>query len=156
MAGAPLVKQCSTAGSCGVRLAHDVVCACALCRNPDKVARVSQQISAAADGGKISSYTYDMSSFADVREFAAAVKADHFAIDVLINNAGMFSKQKASSKDNIEMTWAVNALAPFLLTSLLLNTVKDRIVNVGSMALASNMDFDNLQQVTSSSVPHGL
>lgn len=54
------------------------------------------------------------------------------------------------------MTWAVNAPAPFLLTSLLLNTVKDRIVNVCSMALASNMDFDNLQQVTSSSVPHEL
>ena len=92
-----------------------------------------------------------MSSFADVRKFAEAVKADHPAIDVLINNAGVFSKQKALSKDSIEMTWAVSTLAPFLLTSLLLNIVKDRIVNVGSMALASNMDFDNLQQVRSSS-----
>ncbi len=45
------------------------------------------------------------------------------------------------------MTWAVNALAPFLLTSLLLDTVKERIVNVGSMALASSMDFNNLHQV---------
>lgn len=117
------------------------------CRNAEKVANVSKQISAAAAGGKISSYTFDMSSFADVRKFAEAVRADHPSINVLINNAGIFSKQKAFSKDGIEMTWAVNALAPFLLTSLLLDTVTERIVNVGSMALAGSMDFNNLQQV---------
>lgn len=115
-------------------------------RNADKVANVSKQVSAAAAGGKISSYTFDMSSFADVRNFAEAVRADHPSIHVLINNAGIFSRQKAFSKDGIEMTWAVNALAPFLLTSLLLDTVTERIVNVGSMALASSMDFNNLQQ----------
>ena len=120
---------------------------CAPCRNADKVANVSKQVSAAAAGAKISSYTFDMSSFADVRNFAEAVRADHPSIHVLINNAGIFSRQKAFSKDGIEMTWAVNALAPFLLTSLLLDTVTERIVNVGSMALASSMDFNNLQQV---------
>ncbi len=120
---------------------------CAPCRNADKVASVSKQVSAAAAGGKISSYTFDISSFADVRKFAEAVRADHPSINVLINNAGIFFKQKAFSKDGIEMTWAVNALAPFLLTSLLLDTVTERIVNVGSMALASSMDFNNLQQV---------
>jgi len=120
---------------------------CAPCRNAEKVANVSKQISAAAAGGKISSYTFDMSSFADVRKIAEAVRADHPSINVLINNAGIFSKQKAFSKDGIEMTWAVNALAPFLLTSLLLDTVTERIVNVGSMALAGSMDFNNLQQV---------
>ena len=88
-----------------------------------------------------------MSSFNDVRDFADAVKADHPRIDVLVNNAGIFANQKMQSQDGIEMTWAVNVLAPFLLTSLLLDTVKERIINVGSMALASNMDFDNLQQV---------
>jgi len=117
------------------------------CRNAEKVANVSKHVSAAAAGGKISSYTFDMSSFADVRKFAEAVRADHPSINVLINNAGIFSKQKAFSKDGIEMTWAVNALAPFLLTSLLLDTVTERIVNVGSMALAGSMDFNNLQQV---------
>lgn len=117
------------------------------CRNPEKVAKVREEVVAAAAGGKVSSYTYDMSSFADVRRFADVVKADYQTIDVLVNNAGIFSKQKALSHDGIEMTWAVNTLAPFLLTSLLLNTVRERIVNVGSMALASSMDFNNLQQV---------
>lgn len=120
---------------------------CAHCRNADKVANVSKQVSAAAAGGKILSYTFDVSSFADVRKFAEAVRADQVSINVLINNAGIFPKQKAFSKDGMEMTWAVNALAPFLLTSLLLDTVTERIVNVGSMALASSMDFNNLQQV---------
>lgn len=115
-------------------------------RNPEKVAKVREEVVAAAAGGKVSSYTYDMSSFAGVRRFADAVKADYQTIDVLVNNAGIFSKQKALSHDGIEMTWAVNTLAPFLLTSLLLNTVRERIVNVGSMALASSMDFNNLQQ----------
>ena len=66
---------------------------------------------------------------------------------MLINNAGIFAKQKATSQDGIELTWAVNMQAPFLLTSLLLNTIQERVVNVGSMALASTLDFDNLQQV---------
>ena len=67
---------------------------------------------------------------------------------MLINNAGIFAKQKSFSQDGIELTWAVNMLAPFLLTSLLLNTIQDRVVNVGSLALASTLDFENLQQVT--------
>ena len=66
---------------------------------------------------------------------------------MLINNAGIFAKHKTLSQDGIELTWAVNMLAPFLLTSLLLDTIQERIVNVGSMALASNIDFDNIQQV---------
>lgn len=116
-------------------------------RNPEKVAALADQVKVAAGGGQVSAYTYDLSSFAEVKKLAEAVKADHKSIDVLINNAGVFSKQKTMSHDGIEMTWAVNMLAPFLLTSLLLGAVKERIVNVGSMALASSMDFDNLQQV---------
>lgn len=72
---------------------------------------------------------------------------------MLINNAGIFAKRKSTSQDGVELTWAVNMLAPFLLTSLLLNTIEERIVNVGSMALASTLDFDNLQQVISIYMP---
>ena len=75
---------------------------------------------------------------------------------MLINNAGIFAKQKSVSQDGIELTWAVNMLAPFLLTSLLLNSIQERVVNVGSMALASSLDFDNLQQVISMYIMHFL
>ena len=50
--------------------------------------------------------------------------------------------------DGNESTWAVNVMAPFLLTSLLLDHVKDRIVNVSSISAGSSMDFNNLQQVS--------
>lgn len=108
---------------------------------------MQEHIKAAGGGGKVSAYTYDLASFAEVRKLAEAVKAEHQRLDVLINNAGIFANHRMLSKDGIELTWAVNTLAPFLLTSLLVDTIQERIVNIGSMALASNMDFDNLQQV---------
>lgn len=61
--------------------------------------------------------------------------------------AGVFEQQKRLSQDGYEMTWAVNVLAPFLLTAELLSTVTERIVNVSSISAASHIDFDNLQQV---------
>lgn len=117
-------------------------------RSPEKLAAVKQELDQhAKQGSSTYTYTADFSSFADVRRLADEVKADHKSIDVLINNAGIFSDQRATSKDGIELTWAVNALAPFLLTSLLLDRVKERIINVGSMALASSIDLSNLEQV---------
>lgn len=123
-------------------------------RNPEKVAALKEHIKAAGGGGAISTYTYDLSSFAEINKLAKAIKAEHKSINVLINNAGIFAKQKSLSQDGVELTWAVNMLAPFLLTSLLLNTIQERIVNVGSMALASTLDFDNLQQVKATALSH--
>ena len=59
----------------------------------------------------------------------------------------MESMQK--SHDGFEMTWAVNVLAPFLLTSLLLGNVKERIINISSISAGSRIDWGNLQQVRS-------
>ncbi|KAL0047483.1 hypothetical protein WJX82_004625 [Trebouxia sp. C0006] len=97
-------------------------------------------------GGKISSYTYNLASLSQIRKFAEAIKAEHNNIDVLINNAGVFETQRSLSEDGYEMTWAINVLAPFLLTSLLKDVVTDRIVNVSSISAGSSIDFDNLQQ----------
>ncbi len=59
----------------------------------------------------------------------------------------MESMQK--SHDGFEMTWAVNVLAPFLLTSLLLGNVKERVINISSISAGSRIDWGNLQQVRS-------
>lgn len=121
----------------------------AACRDTQKLASVKQEYSQSAQaGGSFSTYTCDFSSLAGVRKFAEKVKADHASVDVLVNNAGIFSKQRTLSKDGYELTWAVNALAPFLLTSLLLGRLKERMVNVGSAALASHINLNDLQQVT--------
>ena len=116
-------------------------------RNPQKLAEISQVLASAAKGGKIASYLGDLGSFADIRQFAEAVKAEHSTINVLINNAGVFENSKSLSKDGYEMTWAINVLAPFLLTSLLKDIITERIVNVSSISAGRSIDFDNLQQV---------
>lgn len=52
------------------------------------------------------------------------------------------------SEEGFELTWAVNVMAPFLLTSLLLDSISSRIVNVSSISAGSSLDFNNLQQVS--------
>jgi NAD(P)-dependent dehydrogenase (short-subunit alcohol dehydrogenase family) len=66
-----------------------------------------------------------------------------------MSHAGVFPDKKVLSHDGFELTWAVNMLAPFLLTNLLLDAVKERIVNVSSISAGSSIDFDNLNQVAS-------
>lgn len=61
------------------------------------------------------------------------------------NIEGNQSWQK--TEDGFELSWAVNVMAPFLLTSLLLDNITERIVNVSSISAGSSIDFDNLQQV---------
>ena len=120
----------------------------ATCRTKEKVTTTQRDLDSIAKGGKISSYTCNLASLSQIRKFAEAIKADHKKIDVLINNAGVFETQRSLSEDGYEMTWAVNVLAPFLLTSLLKDVVTDRIVNVTSISAGSSIDFDNLQQVS--------
>jgi NAD(P)-dependent dehydrogenase (short-subunit alcohol dehydrogenase family) len=80
----------------------------------------------------------DLSSQASIRQLAAEILARRPRIDVLINNAGAVNTRRRLSVDGIEMTWAVNHLAPFLLTSLLLDRIRQsapaRIITTSSMA----------------------
>ena len=80
----------------------------------------------------------DFASLAAVRGLAAEVLAKHERLDVLVNNAGLISRRYAVSAEGYELTIAVNHLAPFLLTNLLLErltaSAPARIVTVASMA----------------------
>jgi len=84
-----------------------------------------------------------------VRRLAEEVRARTPRIDVLINNAGGIFVKRALSKDGYEMTFAVNHLAPFLLTRLLLGTIESsspsRIVTTASNAhRGATIPFDDL------------
>lgn len=70
-------------------------------------------------------------------------------MDVLtVAMLGIFAgSRRELSEDGFEMTWAVNVLAPFLLTSLLQNAVTGRIVNVSSISAGRELDWGNLNQV---------
>lgn len=92
----------------------------------------------------------DLSSQASIRKLAQNVLEQFSALDVLINNAAVISPERELTEDGIERQFAVNHLAPFLLTNLLLDRLKQsapsRIVNVSSqMHQRTDFDFDNLQ-----------
>ena len=92
----------------------------------------------------------DLSSQAEVRRLAAEFKGKYVRLDVLLNNAGAIFTRRETTIDGYERTWALNHLAEFLLTSLLLEMLQAsapaRIVNVASAAHTSGkIDFDNLQ-----------
>jgi NAD(P)-dependent dehydrogenase (short-subunit alcohol dehydrogenase family) len=92
----------------------------------------------------------DVSSQEEVRRLADEFKEAYPRLDVLINNAGVFRSKRITTADGIEMTFAVNHLAYFLFTNLLLDVLKasapSRIVNVSSGDHSNaTIDFDDLQ-----------
>jgi NAD(P)-dependent dehydrogenase (short-subunit alcohol dehydrogenase family) len=92
----------------------------------------------------------DFASLSQVRKLATDFQSQFDRLDVLINNAGAFFFRRALSEDGFEKTFAVNHLSFFLLTSLLLDTLKAsapaRIVNVSSNGhYGAALDFDDLQ-----------
>lgn len=92
----------------------------------------------------------DLSSLADTRRVAAEIAAHEPRIDVLINNAGALFNRRMTSPDGLEMTFAVNHMAYFVLTQGLLprltQTPGARVVSTASAAhLRAKLDFDDLQ-----------
>jgi NAD(P)-dependent dehydrogenase (short-subunit alcohol dehydrogenase family) len=116
-------------------------------RNKEKVVRVADEIKKESANENVQGYTADFSSLDEVRNLSKKVKAEHDSIDVLINNAGAGFADPRYSKDKYELRFAVNYLAPFLLTYLLLpllkNAAPSRIVNVSS-AGQHPVNFDDI------------
>ena len=91
----------------------------------------------------------DLGSFASIRAFADAFLKRHDRLDVLVNNAGVWDFHRHESADGIERIFAVDYLAPFLLTSLLLDVLKhsapSRFVNVSSGLHSGVIHFDDIE-----------
>jgi NAD(P)-dependent dehydrogenase (short-subunit alcohol dehydrogenase family) len=107
-------------------------------------------IRAATGSPAVDVFAADMSAQAEVRRLAARVLDTYPRLDVLVNNVGGFWAHRHVTADRLEHTFALNHLAPFLLTSLLLDrltaSAPARIVTVSSGAhAAGRIDFDDLQ-----------
>ncbi|GHF49122.1 hypothetical protein GCM10017781_26920 [Deinococcus metalli] len=103
-------------------------------RDPERTARVARDIGAAG------TLTADLSDLSQVRRAAAEFAARSQRLDVLVNNAGALFTTRQETREGIEMTWALNHLAPFLLTRelrpLLHAGTAPRVVTVSSGAHA--------------------
>ena len=116
-------------------------------RNADKGRAVLEEIRKAT-GNDDARYCHgDLASFAAVRSLAAEVERHIGRIDVLINNAGVWEKERRVTEDGNELTLQVNFLAPFVLTRLLQGTLGKgaRVVNVAALVHAQRLDLSNLQ-----------
>jgi NAD(P)-dependent dehydrogenase (short-subunit alcohol dehydrogenase family) len=116
-------------------------------RSPERLEATLEELRSQTNTEKVGSYVADLSSLAAVRDLAERILSEYDRLDVLVNNAGIIVQERKESEDGYELTFAVNYLAHFLLTSLLLPILKDsapaRIVNVAS-AGQSPLDFSNL------------
>jgi NAD(P)-dependent dehydrogenase (short-subunit alcohol dehydrogenase family) len=116
-------------------------------RNKDKLDKVIGEIKKARSNQHIEGYIADLSLMNEVHRLAEDVLSKHDTINILINNAGAGFAAPRYSKDGIETRLAVNYLAHFLLTYLLLPAIKkaapSRIVNVAS-AGQSPIHFDDI------------
>jgi NAD(P)-dependent dehydrogenase (short-subunit alcohol dehydrogenase family) len=104
-----------------------------------------------SSAGRVEIMLADFSRLAEVRRLADEFVSSHDRLDVLVNNAGLVSPRYRVSGDGFELTFAVNHLAPFLLTNLLLErlegTARARIITVASEAHRGNrIDIEGLSR----------
>ena len=119
-------------------------------RDLEKTTAVVEQIQTQTGNEQVNFLIADLSSQQAIRQLAEDFKAQFQRLDVLVNNAGSLMLSRQESVDGIEMTLALNHLNYFLLTNLLLDTLKSsapsRIVNVASdVHQNAHLDFDDLQ-----------
>ncbi len=119
-------------------------------RNKSKVKQVIQELEQKTGNDQLDFFIADLSSLQQIRTMGTEIRRKYNRLHVLINNAGVAMDKLKISEDGYEMTFAVNHLAVFAFTLLLLDlltqSAPSRIINVSSMAHSSSLNFDNLAE----------
>ncbi len=121
-----------------------------VCRSRERGEAALTEIKTDSGNPNVELLVADLASQKDIRNLVQQFKGKYQTLDVLINNAGIVLTKRSLTEDGIETQFAVNHLAPFLLTNLLLDILKasapSRVINVSSgMHKRAKIDFDNLQ-----------
>lgn len=120
-------------------------------RNEKKCKRTVKKIQSSTGNSSVAYLLADLSSQKDIRQLSEQFKSQYQRLDILINNAGAKFVSRQETIDGYEMSFALNHLAYFMLTNLLLDHLKrseeTRIINVssGSHGGCSQINFDDLQ-----------
>jgi NAD(P)-dependent dehydrogenase (short-subunit alcohol dehydrogenase family) len=130
-----------------VELARQGVEVALVGRELERVQAVALQARAAGGGAAVHEHVADLMLMADVRALAEEVRERHGQIDVLANNAGALFASRQETSEGFERTFALNHLAPFLLTALLRDRLAGgRVVSTSSDAHKSGvLNLDDLQ-----------
>lgn len=119
-------------------------------RNPQKLELALQEVRAVSLRGRVSNYLADFSKLDDIYRFVEEIKRDFSKIDVLFNNAGLYAgKERKASTENVELTFMLSVLVPYILTTelspLLEKTSDGRVINTSSymhhFAKVKDLDF---------------
>ena len=122
-------------------------------RSTARAEEALEAIRALAPSALLEPLACDLSVQSSIRAAAAEFHSRHDRLDVLVNAAGVFRKERQLTPDGLELTFATNVMAYFLLTSLLLDALKNaalaggsaRIVNIASKYGNTKLNFDDLQ-----------
>jgi NAD(P)-dependent dehydrogenase (short-subunit alcohol dehydrogenase family) len=116
-------------------------------RDADRVAAVADEARAAGGGAAVREHVADLMLMSEVRRLAEEVRTAYERIDVLANNAGALFASRKETSEGLERTFALNHLAPFLLTNLLRDRLNGgRVVTTASDAhKGGRLDLDDLQ-----------
>ncbi|XMB72637.1 SDR family NAD(P)-dependent oxidoreductase [Mycoplasmatota bacterium WC30] len=106
-------------------------------RNPEKAKTLKEELLSLDSSGSIDLLQLDLSSMKSIREFTEKVKKNYDKIDILINNAGVFSRELAFTNEGFEMSKGVNYIGTYYLTELLVDKLKEndsaKIIMVSSI-----------------------
>ena len=110
-------------------------------RNAEKVTAVTEELKTATGNSDLTGFVADLSDLSAVMALADEVTAAAPELDVLINNAGVYASAQKTSKDGLELRFAVNYVAPLLLTTRLAPALRaqkgSRVINLSSAAQGS-------------------
>ena len=143
-------------GAIATALARQGATVAVVGRTHARAEAAARDIGAIAPGAKLEPLGCDLSDQASIRSAARAFLSRHDQLHVLVNAAGVFRKERHVTPDGLELTFATNAMAYFLMTRLLADALRrgaaggtSRVVNIasryGNGPFAAKLEFDDLQ-----------